>query len=537
MPTETLQLSRPKAITLDIPEVIKLAANGGLRVPRFQRPFVWDAGDIRKLLDSIWRGFPIGTLLLWKHEAPAGRVEFGPVAFDVPHRTDAYWLVDGQQRVTSIVGVLAKAPMSDSIFELCFDLRRGRVVSARQRGIPSWWLPLRVAHDTTALLSWLRQNDIDFSEAEIELAMALGGALRDYQIPAYVVERDDDQLLREVFDRINSAGKPIKRAQVFHALFASDTEPGSPATVVTELARLGWGKLDENRVVQSLLATRGGDVFRDIHDEFTSDDALTDWYEQTERALARSIDLLRRQGVPHVRLLPSTLVLPVLAAFFHLHPEPDPWNERLLALWVWRAWIYRLGGKSGQTPALRAAVRYVHPQRGSPDSSSAPTEYEAVRALLESAPTAAVPPVKLSPFRTDSPVGRLELLALASLRPKDPQTGEQLDLTAVIEDHGVDAVTELVPGGRSTLAGRGFWPVGSRLTGHEPIGVLASHAIDEDAAHALRAGDVEAFLLRRETSLVQFIGNFLASRVDASVPIRPPIADLIVPDDEATWYE
>ena len=499
VPTETLQLSRPKAITLDIPEVIKLAADGGLRVPRFQRSFVWDAGDIRKLLDSIWRGFPIGTLLLWKHEAPAGLVEFGPVAFDVPYRTDAYWLVDGQQRVTSIVGVLAKAPVSDTAFELCFDLRRGRVVSSRRRGVPGWYLPLRVALDTAALLSWLRQHDIDFSEAEIEIAMAFGGALRDYQIPAYVVERDNDQLLREVFDRINSAGKPIKRAQVFHALFASDTEPGSPATVVAELARLGWGKLEENRVVQSLLAIRGGDVFRDIHDEFTSDDDLADWYEQTERALARSIDLLRRQAVPHVKLVPSTLVLPVLAAFFHLHPESDPWNERLLALWVWRAWIYSLGGTSGQTPALRAAVRYVHPQRGRSDEE--PTEYEAVRALLESAPKVAVPPVKLSGFRTNSPVGRLGLLALASLRPKDPETGEQLDLTAVIEAHGVDAVTELVPGERSNLASRGFWPVGSRPTGHEPVDVLASHAIDEAAAQALRAGDVDSFLLRRQPSV------------------------------------
>jgi hypothetical protein len=532
VPTETPQLSRPKPITLDIPEVIKLAAAGGLRVPRFQRSFVWDADDIRKLFDSIWRGFPIGTLLLWKHKAPADHVAFGPVAFDVPRRTDAYWLVDGQQRVTSIVGVLAKAPpASDTAFELSFDLRRGRVVSARRRGVPSWWLPLRVAHDTPALLSWLRQNDVDFGDAEIELAMALGGALRDYQIPAYVVERDDDQLLREVFDRINSAGKPIRRAQIFHALFARDTEPGSPAAVVAELARLGWGYLDESRVVQSLLAIRGGDVIRDIHDEFASDDDLADWYEQTERALVRSIGLLHRQGVPHLRLAPSALVLPVLAAFFHLHPEPDPWNERLLALWVWRAWIHGLGGTSGQTPALRAAVRCVHPQRGQPDE--APSEYDAVRALLESVPNKAAPPVELSRFRTDSSVGRLGLLALASLRPRDPETGKRLDLATRIEKHGVHAVTELVLGARSNLAGRGFWPVGSRPTGREPADVLASHAIDEVAAQALRDDNVDSFLQRRGTLLAQVVGNFLASRIDASVPIRPPLADLVVPDDEA----
>jgi hypothetical protein len=361
--------------------------------------------------------------------------------------------------------------------------------------------------------------------------MALGGSLRDYEIPAYVVERDDDQLLREIFDRINSAGKPIRRAQVFHALFASDTEPGSPAAVVAELARLGWGKLDEDRVVQSLLAIRGGDVFRDIHDESTSDGDPTDWYEQTERALARSIGLLRGQGVPHVRLVPLTLVLPILAAFFHLHPEPDPWNERLLALWVWRAWIHGLGGTSGQTPALRAAVRRVHPQRGRPDE--APSEYDAVHALLESVPNAAPPPVELSRFRTNSTAGRLGMLALASQRPKDPETGERLDLAAVIEAHGVRALTELVPACEaiSPAGGSGPWvralPVASRFD------VLTSHAIDEAGAQALRDGDVGSFVLRREALLTRLIGNFLASRIDASVPIRPPLADLVVPDEEA----
>jgi hypothetical protein len=139
---------------------------------------------------------------------------------------------------------------------------------------------------------------------------------------------------------------------------------------------------------------------------------------------------------------------------------------------------------------------------------------------------------KPSRFRTDSPASRLELLALASLRPRNPETGERLDLTTAVEAHGVDAVTELVPGARD-LAGRGFWPVGSHPTGREPSDVLTSHAIDEAGARALCDGDVDSFLQRRGTLLTQIVGNFLASRIDASVPIRPPLADLVVPDDEA----
>jgi hypothetical protein len=60
-----------------------------------------------------------------------------------------------------------------------------------------------------------------------------------------------------VFDRMNSAGKRITRAQVFHALFANEAEPGSPAAVVAGLKRFAFGALDENRIVQSLLAGAG----------------------------------------------------------------------------------------------------------------------------------------------------------------------------------------------------------------------------------------------------------------------------------------
>lgn len=527
---DTKQLTRPTSITLDIPQVVALAEGGRLRVPAFQRSFVWDADDVRKLFDSVWRGFPIGTLLLWRREADPGDVAFGPISLSVPGSTEAYWVVDGQQRVTSLVGVLSPlAKGSDDRFQLCFDLRRARFVHASRRASPPWWLPVRVTLETRILLAWIREHGEGLSEDELDLADAVGGALRDYKIPAYVVEHDDDDLLREVFDRVNSAGKRISRAQVFHALFAAGTVPGSPASVVESLRHQGFGELDDDRVVQSLLAIRGGDVLRDLHDEFGPNEDRAAWFDDTERALSLAISFLRRQGVPHLRLVPSTFPLPVLAAFFHLHPAPDPWNERLLARWIWRGWAHGFG-KGGQTAPLRQAVRAVHPRKGHPDL--APIEYEAVRALVTSVADDPVPPIDVERFRTDTALGRLILLALASLEPKDLE-GEVIDLAEVIERRGVDAVTDLIPGHRTNAAARGFWPVDAPPpTGHEDRAVLWSHAIDDEAAAALRLGPEAKFLRTRGNLVQELTRRYLNARLEQGSVIRPPLAELLVPDED-----
>ena len=51
----------------DIVRYIDDATQGVLNVPEFQRKYVWRAAKVADLVDSLWRGYPIGTLLLWEH--------------------------------------------------------------------------------------------------------------------------------------------------------------------------------------------------------------------------------------------------------------------------------------------------------------------------------------------------------------------------------------------------------------------------------------------------------------------------------------
>lgn len=527
MDTKSELINRPRPSTWSIPDLVMEATNGNLRIPNFQRKFTWDQGDVKKLFDSIWRGFPIGNLLLWRNSAEAGTVNLGPISIRADARPDALWVVDGQQRITSIVCVLNREFNSqDERFQIFFDLRRKLFVS-KSRGVPPWWIPVSEALETRTLLAWLREKSVDLEEDDLTVADALGGAIRDYQVPAYIVEGNDDSLLREVFDRVNSAGKPIGRAETFHALFASESEPGSPATVVESLRRLKFGEVDSDRVVQSLLALRGGDVQRDIHDEFDADEDPADWYDLVEVALERAIAFLRDEGVPHLLLTPSSLPLPVLAVFFHLHPEPDPWTRRLLSKWLWRGWALGFG-QTGQTPALRQAIRAVNPKKNRSDLI--PSEFEAVSALIKLVPDDEPSTPVLEPFKTNSAAGRLCLLALTSLKPLDRE-GNPIDIVTELEINGPSAITDFVPSNRANLASRGFWPIGmNRLTGDEESSILASHGIDSKAARALRNGNPREFLEARASVMAPIIQNYISVRVDAKALIRPTLSSLLVED-------
>lgn len=64
-------LSQPTVTTFRLPALVRNVLDGAVRVPHFQRSFRWDTRDIELLFDSIPRGYPVGSVLLWQRAAPA----------------------------------------------------------------------------------------------------------------------------------------------------------------------------------------------------------------------------------------------------------------------------------------------------------------------------------------------------------------------------------------------------------------------------------------------------------------------------------
>lgn len=89
---------------------------GKIVLPAMQRPFVWKEDRITKLIDSMLRGFPLGTALLWKTSTMQRFRSFQKdvqsdagitVDFDSDHSTERYLVLDGQQRLTSLFVAIA----------------------------------------------------------------------------------------------------------------------------------------------------------------------------------------------------------------------------------------------------------------------------------------------------------------------------------------------------------------------------------------------------------------------------------------------
>src|SRR3954466_7240024 len=93
-----------------VEELVGMIERGELRLPEMQREYVWKATRVRDLLDSLYRGYPSGAILLWETDTEVPLREFAigqkPSAFQTVRL-----LLDGQQRLTSLSAVLRGEPV------------------------------------------------------------------------------------------------------------------------------------------------------------------------------------------------------------------------------------------------------------------------------------------------------------------------------------------------------------------------------------------------------------------------------------------
>jgi len=98
----------PSAVKID--KLISRVSESDIKIPAFQRHFVWDQEQVIELLDSIYRDYPIGSILLWnaQEKLKATRNICGLL---IPDRADSYpvnYVLDGQQRLSTIYAVFCK---------------------------------------------------------------------------------------------------------------------------------------------------------------------------------------------------------------------------------------------------------------------------------------------------------------------------------------------------------------------------------------------------------------------------------------------
>jgi hypothetical protein len=108
-----------------VEELVGMIERGELRLPEMQRRYVWRSTRVRDLLDSLYRGYPSGAILLWETDESVPLQEFAVEQQKNPYQSTRL-LLDGQQRLTSLSAVIRGEQVSvrgrKKPIELLFNL-------------------------------------------------------------------------------------------------------------------------------------------------------------------------------------------------------------------------------------------------------------------------------------------------------------------------------------------------------------------------------------------------------------------------------
>ncbi|MEU6849794.1 DUF262 domain-containing protein [Actinacidiphila alni] len=552
--------AQPTATTYELGDLVPLAWAGRVRVPHFQRDFRWQSQDVLRLFDSIVKGYPIGNLLLWVRRQQAEEFTLGRLKLTAPPHDESLWVVDGQQRLTSLANALSTDGHPYKPFTVYYDLAAREFVES-PRSPERHHVALPVLFDLKKLLTWFRTDGMDASEYFDE-AERVATALRQYKVPAYLVRQDDRDALTDIFDRMNNYGRRLNRAEIFSALYSGEEKGADDRLTLARIsdnvaARTGFGSVDTGTILASVLARRGPDPMRDIRVEFSiagrrtqpefpDEDQLTA-YSQGEEALVRAVTfLIRDAGLPHISLLPYRALLVTLTRFFAHFPEPHPNNIRLLRRLFWRlSLVGPMVFKGSFTLFSRTLGSKIRP--GDEEGS--------LRAMLDTIADARPVMPGAERFRTNEATTKIILSAWWSLGPRSLTTGEILDSQSLDTLLGADRTAANAapmifprvksPKSRLWPANRLFLPTASDpvseiptlLTHQSPEiddetweSVLASHLLDRDVA-ALADEDRDIFLARRQERVLQQLNGFLRRMAEWEYEDTPSLDSLDLDDE------
>jgi hypothetical protein len=540
-PTSPLPSHGLTASTIRVKELIERVYEGKIRVPAFQRPLRWRSQDVLALLDSVWRGYPVGSLLFWRRSAPAGTIRIGGHHHPVPELHDAWWLVDGQQRTTALAAALLPLDHSgDNRWIASFDPRvpefRGGPPGKPEVDIS---VPVATLGDLRRLGRWIRESAVD--DHLLGIIEDAQQRLLDYSIPIYIVETEHERVLREVFARLNSTGARMRADEIFQALHGGQTAGQGPSLDLDQLAAScdldGFGRPARADILKAILAIAGHDPYLTITSNIDAIEGLPAASE-VEEALAHAREFLQEHcHIPWLGLVPYPVAFILLARWFYLFPETDEGARASLRGWLWRS---ALSGahERANVSKMRHQVREL--VAGDLEGS--------LRRLLAPVSDLREAPWSLEPFNSVSARSRIEILSLLSQKPCDengPVVVQELlagdngriarEIFATPDTGELDEHTQRLAKTAANRVILGGAHTGLKTTLREWSGrpeLLATHLIDEESARALHRGDAASFLRLRAPKVRAAVDAFLHRSAGFDDPILRPVSIYFDPDPD-----
>lgn len=393
---------------------------GQIKLPMFQREFVWDKEQSAKLIDSILKGFPIGTFIFWKtKEELRSYKDVGNHHLpDTPEGDYVQYILDGQQRITSLYAIRKgiritkdgkEIDYKDIFINLDYDS-----VNDEQIAVTEEQENKRYVSVHRVLTCAITDLEDDFPDRKTRKQIeAYKNKLTTYDFSTITIKDYPIEIACEVFTRINTGGKALS---IFEIMVAKTFDEKKKFDLAERFEMLRDGSDEEKQcltaakfetIPESIVmqcvavitarAVRSVDILKIRRETF-----IANW-EPMKAALFTAIDFIRSElRVSVSQLVPYPAILVSLTYFFHktAHKKPTISQVRLLEqyfYWVGLTERYSSATESklaedfnkmdaivaGTPPAYPATELHVDPKRIAETGFSAGNAYcKAVLSLL-----------------------------------------------------------------------------------------------------------------------------------------------------------
>jgi hypothetical protein len=410
-----------------IDKLIKRIDEGDIKIPAFQRGYVWKQEQVLDLLESIVSEYPIGSVLLWKTDEKLNSTR-NLAGYKIPERDESYpvnYALDGQQRLASIYGVFSNLIEQEDdvagynpnvdIFEVYYDFEK--TVFVNKAGVESEenTIHLRKLLDVRTLISALSVLKTEYHGKAQELA----SQFLNYEVPVVTIENRSRNDVGIIFERINNTGTKLTTLDLMTAWTWTDDFHllESCNSLLESLEEKGFGNIQHKTLLQIISAV--------IQDTTVSKNILNlkggqvrDNWNRLIISIQKAIDFLATDiGCQHIDFLPFTQQLIPIIKFFDLLERPTADQLKVLRQYFWKT-SFSNRYSTGQTNAkMDSDIERLKKLVAGHNNSFDDYQYTVTENVL-----------KNTQFSKANPITRAFLLLVAKQNPMDLVKNQKIDI-------------------------------------------------------------------------------------------------------------
>lgn len=344
---------QPKPDSKNYADLILDIQRGIIKIPKFQREFVWSADKTAQLLDSILKGYPIGTFILWQtSERMADIKNIGNL--DIPETPDGQkvqYVLDGQQRITSLYAAYCGAKIQREGEKKITDYNN--IYVDLERDINDDDVQVITAEKPEG--NWVTLSDVlNFMERmtvlqekypqHLKKIHAYAQTFQTYNFSVVLLRKESIDSAIEVFTRINTGGQTLTLFEIMSAKTYDEAQGFDMEDKWSDFSKRLVDKKYEgigNSTILNLLSlilSPTKECKRKITLKLEKQEIINTW-DDAISALEYSIDYFRTSyAIPVSQLLPYDALLVAFGYFFYQKKDkPDGMQRRYLEEFFWRA--------------------------------------------------------------------------------------------------------------------------------------------------------------------------------------------------------